>query len=149
VISVNSVATLITDVTVQRIDGVNPDHSPVLGKTAAEPCVQRVLERLELPPGDWAASATIVVRQDFCTPTVKVALRATRGYVDAYRVWWREHRNQTCPSTLSELSELGENHGLDPWQQPYVMRCDATGFQVLSGGPDLKVGTADDVESHR
>jgi hypothetical protein len=32
---------------------------------------------------------------------------------------------------------------------PYVMRCDASGFQVLSAGPDRTLGTADDLETHR
>ena len=36
----NSVATLITSVSLQRIDGVGDDHTPVLGKTAAESCAK-------------------------------------------------------------------------------------------------------------
>jgi len=31
----------------------------------------------------------------------------------------------------------------------YIMRCDASGFEVISGGPDRSAGTADDLSSHR
>ena len=148
-VSGNSVATLLTHVSVERIDGVNADHSPVLAKTEAEPCVQHLLERLELPPGDWAAESSTIVRQDFCTPTLEIAYRATNAYVNSYMTWWRSHGAQTCPTSLAELSSYGADEGVDPWHQPYVMRCNATGFQVVSSGPDRTLGTADDIESHR
>jgi hypothetical protein len=148
-VSGNSVATLLTNVSVERIDGVNTDHSAVLAKTEAEPCVHHLLERLELPPGDWAAESSMIVRQDFCIPTLEIALRSTQSYVDSYMTWWRSHREQTCPTSLAELSSYGANNGLDPWHQPYVMRCNASGFQVLSAGPDRTLGTADDLETHR
>lgn len=146
----NSVATMITGVSVKRIDGANRDGTPVLAPTTAEACVSRLLTRLVLPPssGGFGESMTIV-RQDFCTPTVAIARRATRSYVDAYMTWWRAHPSQTCPAGLAELQGYGRDEGKDPWHQPYVMRCDASGFEVISRGPDRRIGTADDLASHR
>lgn len=146
----SSVATLITGVSVQRIDGAAADGAPILGKTGAEACVGDLLGRLVLPPSTYGLGRLMtVVRQDFCTPTVEIALNATRSYVDAYRTWWRAHRDRVCPVSLSELDGYGRDHGKDPWHQPYEMRCDANGFEVISGGPDRRIGTADDLSAHR
>jgi hypothetical protein len=145
----NSVATLVNDVTMERIDGVNADASPVLGKTAAEACVKALLHRVVLPPGDASGAELTVVRQDFCMPLVSIAMYGTRGYVDAYAKWWRVHRDRVCPIGLSDLDGYDQDQGKDPWRQPYAMRCDANGFEVISGGPDRRVGTADDIASHR
>jgi hypothetical protein len=146
----NSVATLITSVSLQRIDGMDSDRTPKLATTAAEPCVRDLLARLVLPPGHLGIGESMtVVRQDFCTPTVAIAMNATRSYVDSYMTWWRAHRDRVCPTGLSDLEGYGRDQGKDPWHQPYVMRCDASGFEVISGGPDRRVGTADDLSSHR
>jgi hypothetical protein len=146
----NSVATLITGVSVRRIDGVNSDHTPKLAPTAAEPCVRDLLTHVVLPSGTGGiGEGMTLVRQDFCTPTVEIAMRATRSYVDAFMTWWHEHPSQTCPSGLADLQGYGREDGKDPWHRPYEMRCDATGFEVVSGGPDRRIGTADDLASHR
>lgn len=89
------------------------------------------------------------VRQDYCTPTAAIAMNATHSYVEAYMTWWRAHGDRVCPSGLSELDGYGRDQGKDPWHQPYVMRCDPSGFEVISGGPDRRVGTTDDLASHR
>jgi hypothetical protein len=146
----NSVGSMITGVSLQRIEGAKPDGTLALGKTSAESCVSDLLAHVVLPPGgDTFGHAMTVFRQDFCTPTIEIALQATRSYVDAYMRWWRAHPGQTCPAGLSELQGYGRDEGKDPWHRPYVMRCDATGFEVISGGPDRRVGTADDLSSHR
>jgi hypothetical protein len=145
----NSVATLIDNVSLERIDGVNPDHSPHLAKTQAEQCVKDLLTHLELPPGPSFASTMTIVRQDFCTPTIALAHEATDSFIGAYMRWWRAHPGQSCPASLEPLTPYGASLRHDPWDEPYVMRCDTTGFQVLSAGPDRKLGSADDIESHR
>jgi hypothetical protein len=145
----NSIASLIEHVHLLRITDTNVLLSSPLVTSQAEACVAQLLTHVELPPGDSIDSTVTSFRQDFCTRTIDVARRTTHRLVDAYMAWWRSHRGQTCPASLAELQELEATEALDPWHQPYVMRCDSSGFQVLSAGPDRTFGTDDDVEAHR
>jgi hypothetical protein len=46
------------------------------------------------------------------------------------------------PENLSSAGEV-----LDPWKHPFVFRVTGNSFTVLSGGPDGRLATADDISS--
>jgi hypothetical protein len=135
---------------VKRVDGVNADHTPLLAKTDAEACVAKLFARLALPPGNGLAEYHTFIRYDFCMPTATMALATVGVYADAYRRWSADHRGTACPAALSDLNSYARRTNTDdPWSQPYVMRCSANAFEVLSAGPDRRLGTADDLTSRR
>lgn len=146
----DSAGSRVIGTSVKRVDGVNPDHTPVLAKTDAEACVARLFAKLALPPGNGLGESHTFVRSDFCMPTVGIASATVGVYADAYRRWSADHRGTTCPAALADLNSYARRTSIDdPWSQPYVMRCSADAFEVLSAGPDRRIGTADDLTSRR
>lgn len=144
----NSAGSHVTGTSVQRVDGVNKDNTPALAKTDAQACIAKLFARLALPPGDRTGALHTIVRADFCMRKWTIALATASAYADAYRRWGYDHRGTTCPAALSDLDSYARRTNTnDPWSRPYVMRCSATGFDVLSAGPDGRLGTADDLTS--
>ena len=45
------------------------------------------------------------------------------------------------------LAEGIDSVPLDPWDEPYVYESDGKNFTIISAGPDLEIGTEDDVSS--
>src|SRR5690606_21753611 len=69
---------------------------------------------------------------------------------EAYPKWQADHPGTKCPASLDEVATyFGADPGvpvtIDPWGHALVMKCDDTGFTVMSVGPDGTPGTADDV----
>jgi len=140
----------VTETSVKRIAGANADSSVLLADTTAEPCIAKRLARVALPPGNGAAGIHMVVRSDFCTTPIAIAVGTIGAYVDAFRRWGYDHRETRCPTALADLDAYARRANTDdPWSRPYVMRCSADAFEVLSAGPDRQLGTADDLTSRR
>lgn len=73
---------------------------------------------------------------------------------EAYPSWAASHPDLACPTSLADLDEyMNGEGGKDPWGHPYEMSCGADvpagvkGLGVRSGGPDGKLGSADDIRS--
>ena len=73
---------------------------------------------------------------------------------EAYPQWAVSHAASPCPERITDLLEyVADKEAVDPWNQPYEMRCGdalpagAKGIGIFSIGPDGKAGTADDVSS--
>ena len=73
---------------------------------------------------------------------------------EAYPLWSADHADKACPDKLEDLDKyMNGKGGNDPWGHPYKMFCGpnlpagATGFAVMSLGPDGVDGTADDIKS--
>lgn len=72
----------------------------------------------------------------------------------------RHNPSKGCPDSIEDLAkeidmriDPVKKKALDPWGQPYVLFCGpnlppgARGIAVMSTGPDMKQGTADDIKS--
>jgi general secretion pathway protein G len=62
--------------------------------------------------------------------------------------WQTVHSVQGCPTTteLKADKSIDSASSLnDPWGKPYQIKCDASDVTVVSGGPDKRLGTADDL----
>jgi general secretion pathway protein G len=72
----------------------------------------------------------------------KIGARTMQPIADKYRA---EHPTEECPTAqlLKDKKEITK--ATDPWEKPYVIECDSDDLYVISGGPDQKVGTADDI----
>jgi general secretion pathway protein G len=62
---------------------------------------------------------------------------------------WQATNNETSCPTMSQLVQdklldPGQNTA-DPWGQPFAITCADEDVMVLSGGPDKKKGTKDDI----
>jgi general secretion pathway protein G len=62
---------------------------------------------------------------------------------------WQASSNETSCPTISQLVQEkhldpGQNNN-DPWGQSYVLQCTEDDVIVISGGPDKKKGTKDDI----
>lgn len=59
-------------------------------------------------------------------------------------------QKRSCPSGLSDLQDAGFKIRTmaDPWGEHYDLRCDSGAIEVVSPGPDRKMGTDDDVSSN-
>jgi hypothetical protein len=72
-----------------------------------------------------------------------------KGYKSAY-AQWRAENSGPCPNELSELHKYMKAPArTDTWGNPLVMKCTGSSddFEVISGGPDGRVGTEDDILS--
>ena len=62
---------------------------------------------------------------------------------------WQATNNETSYPTISQLVQekfLGDQQQVvDPWGSSYTLSCLDDDVQVISGGPDMRKGTADDV----
>jgi hypothetical protein len=88
-----------------------------------------------------------------CVAPYYLMLQCQQAQIDAHVLRsvveaWRKDHPQDCPpperlrneGELSAASEL-----TDPWDQPYVIRCDAASVVVRSAGRDGKLGSPDDI----
>jgi hypothetical protein len=98
-----------------------------------------------------------------CLSAVTIALCTTLRFVDPPEVFMdadmmvieqaaalsQVHNGGTCPSSIDKLQHLSPAaRRIDPWDKPYILRCDSKGKPyVLSLGRDGKEGTEDDVRS--
>lgn len=73
---------------------------------------------------------------------------ALRGAVNTFRL---NHAADECPTVdmLVAAHEIDKaSKTLDAWDMPFVVKCDEQGdVSVLSGGPDKRVGTPDDIRA--
>lgn len=70
--------------------------------------------------------------------------------IEAYARWSMDNPERRCPTDVSELrAYAGPLDAQDPWGHPLIMLCDGPGgrFGVVSGGPDGKLDTSDDIRS--
>jgi hypothetical protein len=51
-----------------------------------------------------------------------------------------------CPGSLMDLADVRDFSALDPWGNPYELRCGPP-IVVISAGPDGELGTPDDIRS--
>lgn len=83
---------------------------------------------------------------------------ATKVLVDKYAnqgyVQWEMNSDSACPGSLDEVAKyVGKKTAKDPYNKPMSMVCgddapeEANGFGVISGGPDKKLNTKDDIRS--
>jgi general secretion pathway protein G len=77
--------------------------------------------------------------------SAKTSARVIRG---AIQTWQATSNESACP-TISQLVQEkqldpGQNNN-DPWGQPYLLQCTEDEISVISGGPDKKNGTKDDI----
>ncbi len=84
---------------------------------------------------------------------INVAKQITVDFAySAYTQWKSDNPGKDCPSSLSDLYPyVNKREDKDPWGQPYILVCGeqapATGFGVMSKGPDKKKGGGDDIKS--
>jgi len=118
--------------------------------------------------GTWAvlmllvfAASTLVWAGLFqVVRSVRVSGCCTHGHVRSELVniqqalgHFRLETNNDCPQHLNELFEARflNKPPLDPWGQPFHLVCpgrhDPEGADVVSAGPDRRLGTVDDVAS--
>src|SRR6187399_223029 len=79
---------------------------------------------------------------------VNTAEGAARVIRQAASQWQATNNETSCP-TMSQLVQdklldPGQNTA-DPWGQPFSITCGDEDVMVLSGGPDKKKGTKDDI----
>jgi hypothetical protein len=101
--------------------------------------VAMVVFRAE-PLGLWPLSATRAESLDHVR-----SLRAQADIADLERdleIW--AARTGEYPSSLEALGIVGKSFR-DPWGHPYQIRRTGLGVSILSGGPDGRVGTPDDL----
>ena len=74
---------------------------------------------------------------------------AQQGYVQ-----WEMNSDEACPGSLDEVAKyVGKKEAKDPYNKQMSMVCgddapeEANGFGVVSGGPDKKLNTKDDIRS--
>lgn len=83
---------------------------------------------------------------------------ATKVLVDKFAfqgyVQWEMNSDEACPASLDEVAKyVGKKDAKDPYNKPMSMVCgedappEANGFGVISGGPDKKLNTPDDIRS--
>ena len=87
----------------------------------------------------------------------RVALTSAKTIADAIKMYYT--LNGRIPAKLEDLVNGGPNGAgrnyleklvPDPWGQAFVLKGDSSKtFEVVSAGPDGKVGTADDISSRR
>jgi prepilin-type N-terminal cleavage/methylation domain-containing protein len=87
---------------------------------------------------------------------VEVAKLTIKKFTEeAYPLWSRSHQDKPCPDKLEDLSEyMDKKDTNDPWGHAYKFYCGQNlppgakgGIAVMSGGPDEKEGTNDDIKS--
>ena len=73
-----------------------------------------------------------------------------------FAIWSAANPNKMCPEKIEDILEAARGPGTelkDPWGSPYQMFCGPNapagvrGLGIVSNGPDLKPGTADDIKS--
>jgi prepilin-type N-terminal cleavage/methylation domain-containing protein len=78
--------------------------------------------------------------------TSRESARVLRGAVTTYRM---NHASDECPTVdaLVATQEIDSaSKTCDAWEKPFAIECDEHGgVTVVSGGPDKKVGTTDDI----
>lgn len=78
--------------------------------------------------------------------TSRESARVIRSAITAYRM---NHGGDDCPSVdaLVASQEIDRaSRTLDAWDKPFDIECDERGdATVVSGGPDKRVGTSDDI----
>lgn len=78
--------------------------------------------------------------------TSRESARVLRNAVTSYRM---TRASDDCPTVdvLVEAQEIDTaSKTLDAWDRPFAIDCDERGaVTVVSGGPDKKVGTPDDI----
>jgi hypothetical protein len=97
----------------------------------------------------------VVVAKMHDLDQTEMAQEVTMKYAfEAYPQWSAAHPDQACPDHLEALDVYMDGKGgRDPWGNAYKMFCGpnlpagATGFAVMSLGPDGVDGTADDIKS--
>ncbi len=80
---------------------------------------------------------------------IKATLESARVIRNAVATYQTSHSGNECP-TMEELvasNTIDEaSKTVDAWDQPYVIECLEDGrIHVTSGGPDKRVGSADDI----
>ena len=85
--------------------------------------------------------------QDAQVDTAKNQTVTIAGAVEQYRLSKRK-----CPKTMQDLMQAGFINKIskDPWGGDYEFTCPGTksNVDVVSGGPDLEVGTEDDITNY-
>jgi type II secretory pathway pseudopilin PulG len=78
--------------------------------------------------------------------TSRESARVIRGAVTTYRM---DHGGDECPSIDALVASQHIDRAsktLDAWDKAYVIECDERGeATVVSGGPDKRIGTSDDI----
>lgn len=78
--------------------------------------------------------------------TSRESARVIRGAITTYRM---DHGGEECPSIAALVASQHIDRAsktLDAWDKPYTIECDERGDAiVVSGGPDKRVGTPDDI----
>lgn len=78
--------------------------------------------------------------------TSRESARVLRNAVSTYRM---NHAGDECPTVdmLVQAQEIDHaSKTLDAWDKPFAIQCDDHGnVSVVSGGPDKKVGSDDDI----
>ncbi len=147
----SSAATIVDSDSLKRIEGANPDGTARAVTTTAESCVGTLLQLLELPPSSGRSGMAIVMRYDFCTSAYDVGRTIAQEYSRAFPKWLAAHPNTACPSRVEDLHPYmqGAKETIDPWGQPFRLRCNSGTLEVWSAGRDGKPDTKDDVTSWR
>lgn len=67
------------------------------------------------------------------------------GAVDLYKL----QKRGKCPKSLQDLKASGfiKQAAADPWGNDYEFKCEASGVEVISAGPDGELGTEDDLSN--
>jgi general secretion pathway protein G len=97
------------------------------------------------PATDPAADAAAEAKR------IDTAMNQTVEIQQAAEIYMAQKRGK-CPETLQDLRAAGVTAKVakDPWGQDYVLKCpgEHLSIDVLSGGPDGKLGTDDDVANY-
>jgi len=75
---------------------------------------------------------------------------------DVFPAWAAANPTKPCPASMTELARFVSTDAVvdDEWGKPMVLLCGkelpagAKGVAIVSGGPDGKLGTADDIKSY-
>ncbi|MBI4509987.1 MAG: prepilin-type N-terminal cleavage/methylation domain-containing protein [Deltaproteobacteria bacterium] len=92
------------------------------------------------------------VLQSMKEAKIKTARMMAKEYVGAY-AQWSANSEETCPAGLEDLKKYrNKQDDKDPWGTKFEMRCGESApedndFGVVSGGPDKKIGSTDDIKS--
>jgi general secretion pathway protein G len=91
----------------------------------------------------------IVVIRHFENARIETARTSARTLRSAVSMWKMNDATGECPTTELLVKQQVVDSAAkttDPWDRPFIIECADNGdINVVSGGPDRKLGTPDDI----